>query len=502
MFKPHNSKNPNTYRHNSSKGYLKKKRPFSKKNVNFYKEPKLIGFDNNDETHFMNSNLQCLSQTKPLTSNISSNENFIENKYDFSKNIQKKGNQIKNKSNFNKETQENKNEKNNIKNKDENLKIDAHIEMINKIEENNIDKIYELSNNRIAVIKRKYYFEEEELKIYSLNNYKLLYEIKLKERSKNIVELKNKDLIRAISSSLEFYKLDGQKYKLFQKIEEEKININSILGLMNGNLISFNTYGIEIYSKEKEKDKYKSISKIKMEDRAMNGYEIEQNKLIIFKKIPIPKKSELDSLDLSNEDNSQYPRYFVISFFDLVNDEEKILVKKKWEDNIEYEYDYEIFNFLKNDKYLFVNFQITESYNEHWVPNPCYKYGCHNRELDFWEKKYLNVGYIFNISNEKYLECDFEIPPEENRIAILCNYNNDLFIAKKGSIEKKDDNNYYREEEEPPKDENQLNIIKYEDKTFKSYRQLSFDDDENIMKLRNNNFIIYSSKEIKLFKIY
>ena len=148
-----------------------------------------------------------------------------------------------------------------------------------------------------------------------------------------------------------------------------------------------------------------------------------------------------------------------------------------------------------------MNFQITESYQEHWVPNPCYKYGCHNKELDFWEKKYLNVGYIFNISNEKYLECDFEIPPEENRIAILCNYNNDLFIAKKGSIEKKD-NNYYREEEEPPKDENQLNIIKYEDKTFKSYRQLSFDDDENIMKLRNNNFIIYSSKEIKLFKAY
>ena len=143
--------------------------------MNFYKEPKLIGFDNNDETHFMNSNLQCLSQTKPLTTNISSNENFIENNFYFSKNIQKKENQIKNNSNFNKETQENKNEKNNIKNKDENLEIDAHIEMINKIEENNIDKIYELSNNRIAVTKREgYYFEEEELKIYSLNNYKFI----------------------------------------------------------------------------------------------------------------------------------------------------------------------------------------------------------------------------------------------------------------------------------------------------------------------------------------
>jgi hypothetical protein len=66
--------------------------------------------------------------------------------------------------------------------------------MINKMEESNIDKIYELSNNRIAVINReKYYPEEEELKIYSLNNYKLLSEFKFKECSKNIVELKNKD---------------------------------------------------------------------------------------------------------------------------------------------------------------------------------------------------------------------------------------------------------------------------------------------------------------------
>ena len=93
------------------------------------------------------------------------------------------------------------------------------------MEESSIDKIYELSNNRIAVINRKKYFsKEEELKIYSLNNCKLLYEIKLKECSKNIVELKNKDLIRAISSSLEFYKLDGQKYKFYSWINEWKFN--------------------------------------------------------------------------------------------------------------------------------------------------------------------------------------------------------------------------------------------------------------------------------------
>ena len=68
------------------------------------------------------------------------------------------------------------------------MEIDAHIEMVNKMEESYIDKIYELSNNRIAVIKIVNDFPQEEvLKIYSLNNFKLLSEIKLKEKTKNIV---------------------------------------------------------------------------------------------------------------------------------------------------------------------------------------------------------------------------------------------------------------------------------------------------------------------------
>ena len=394
-----------------------------KNNYNFYKELKLVGLDNNGETHFMNSNLQCLSQTKPLNNNnISSNENFIENNFDISKNIQKKENQIKNNSNFNKEAQEkDKNEKKNIKNKDKNLEIDAHIEMVNKMEESYIDKIYELSNNRIAVIKIVNDFPVEEvLKIYSLNNFKLLSEIKFKEKTKNIVELKNKDLVRSfktisykernsnwrIFSSFEFYKLYNQKYELFQKIEEETIDINYILGLMDGNLVSFNTYGIEIYSKEK--DKYKSISKIKMEDTAMSGYEIEQNKLIIFKKSSEPKELQISILNKSN-----YSPHFVISFFDLLNKKEKILISKE---NL---YNYKFFNFLKNDKYLFVIFQITKSYMEHWEPDPNYKFGTLNRTLNHCDIEYLNVGYVYNLSKEKFLECELEIPPIDKRIAIL-----------------------------------------------------------------------------------
>ena len=373
------------------------------------------------------------------------------------------------------------------------MKIDAHLEMIWKMKESIISKIYELSNNRIAIIKREEYCsEEEELKIYSLDTFKLISVTKFKGISQNIVELKNKDLVRSISSSLEFYKLSGQKYEFFQKIEEEKINIYSILGLMDGNLVSFNTNGIEIYSKEK--DKYKSISKIKIEDTAKSGYEIEKNKLIIFK-----KKSKLLELFDSSE-LEQRSRDFVVSFFDLVNKEEKILVIKEFKENNEIKCKYEFLNFVKNDKYLFVNFQITKSYQEYWEPTS-YKYGNLNRELDHWEINYLNVG-IYNLSREKYLECEFEIPPIDERIVILCNYNNDLFIAKKGKIEKFGGDCYEGKDYKPSGDENELNLFKYEDKTFKSYRKLPFeiDDFETIIKLKNNNFIIYSKYEIKLYK--
>ena len=366
---------------------------------------------------------------------------------------------------MNKEAQEeDKNEKKNNKNKDENLKIDARIEMIWKMEESNIGKIYELSNNRIAVIKIEENDSNEELKIYSLDTFKLLSGIKFKEKSRNIIELENQDLVRSIYSSLEFYKLSGEKYELFQKIEEEKINIYFILGLMDGNLISFNTNGIEIYSKEK--DNYKSISKFKMEDVITNSIEIERNKLVIYKESSEAQKS----------------KYFVISFFDLANAEEKILVKK------EVSFEFQFLNFFKNDNYLFVNCQKAESSQE---------------SEQKWSIEFLNVGYVYNLLKEKYLECEVEIPPIEKRIAILCNYNNDLFIAKKGKIIILDGQNYYNGEgSKPSGDENQLHLIKFENKTFTSYRKLPFEigDLETIIKLKNNNFMIYSSREIKLYK--
>ena len=150
-----------------------------------------------------------------------------------------------------------------------------------------------------------------------------------------------------------------------------------------------------------------------------------------------------------------------------------------------------------------MNFQITKSYREDWEPDPNYKFGNLNRTLNSCDIEYLNVGYVYNLSKEKFLECELEIPPIDKRIAILCNYNNDLFIAKKGKINISGHKYLYNGEgSEPSGDENELHLFKFEDKTFKSYGKLPFEigDVETIIKLKNNNFIIYSSSEIKLYK--
>jgi hypothetical protein len=71
------------------------------------------------------------------------------------------------------------------------LKVDNHLESSLKIKENNIINIFELLDNRIAVVTK------EGLKIYNVNNFKLISIIKLDiEKDDIFIELKNKDLVR------------------------------------------------------------------------------------------------------------------------------------------------------------------------------------------------------------------------------------------------------------------------------------------------------------------
>jgi len=135
-----------------------------------------------------------------------------------------------------------------------------------------------------------------------LNAFKLLSIIKFKDYTFNIIELKNKDLVSKTNTSLEFYKLSAQNYEFFQKIEDKS---KIIIGLISGNLASFNAEGIKIYYKEK--DKYKLISNINTGWDIVDAIEIEINKLVIFQKEKDKKKEDI----------------FVICFFDIANKEKK-----------------------------------------------------------------------------------------------------------------------------------------------------------------------------------
>ena len=100
--------------------------------------------------------------------------------------------------NYDEVNEYNKISKESIKNLD--LKFDVNTEMVLKMKVHCALNIFKLSNNRIVIHIAKnnnLVTIEDELKIYSLKNFKLLSIIKSKDYTKKFVELKNKDLVIA-----------------------------------------------------------------------------------------------------------------------------------------------------------------------------------------------------------------------------------------------------------------------------------------------------------------
>jgi hypothetical protein len=128
--------------------------------------------------------------------------------------------------------------------------------------------------------------------------------------------------------------------------------------------------------------------------------------------------------------------------------------------------------------------------------------GALNRAPRSWTEEFINVGYVFSLSREKFLKCVLKFPTRDKGIYILCNYNNDLFIALKNQLFHYEGYNFWFF---PRKQEDDLYLFKYEDKTFKEYKSLSLtntnDNFKGIIKLKNNNLIIFSSNELKLIKL-
>ena len=110
---------------------------------------------------------------------------------------------------------------------------EKNIEVILKMrfdkEKEEIYQAYELSNKRLAVE------VENSLKIYSLENFKLITEIN-NERIHKSLELKNKDIAISNYDVITFYNLSDNNYIFYQKITKKE-KIFEIYELKNENLI-------------------------------------------------------------------------------------------------------------------------------------------------------------------------------------------------------------------------------------------------------------------------
>ena len=420
----------------------------------------------NNKNNFINNN--CNNNN--LNNNNYNNNNFNNNNNNSKINSNNNDLKLENNNNYHKELSipNNKSTKEKKNNKNNNLEK-KYLEVLLKMKENkNFNKVFELSDKRFAIL------NNDELKIYSLNDFKFITKIDNNGTKSDYIELNNKDIVRKRDSYIDFFKLSDQTYKLFQTIEEGKDDDDyysfSLHKLMNGNLLSCNNDGIKIYSKEN--NKYKLILNYKMEARAIDAIEIEDNKLVLF------------------QNKKGYG--FQISFFDILSKEEKKLNEGFYCCGL---FGNSYLNMFKNNKYLFVQFK---SYDLNYDVYNC---------IDYKPKReyFIKTGFIFNLGKEKYLRCEVDDFPEKDHevrynakargclppsFKIECDFNNDFFIVKKN--DKKDD-------------ESGLKIFKYDNNKFQLYKNLSlpfnFNHIKGIIKLKNNNFIIYSLNEIFLTKI-
>ena len=143
-----------------------------------------------------------------------------------------------------------------------------------KKEKDEIYKVYELSDNRLAVEL------ENSIKIYSLKTLQLLTEIN-HDNVNNSMELKNQDIAIVSYRIVYFYKLSGNNYINYLKLEEKsQKRIYEIYELKNENLILCFRSGLEIYQKEKEE--YKFLKTFKLHETVGKIQEIKTNQLFLF----------------------------------------------------------------------------------------------------------------------------------------------------------------------------------------------------------------------------
>ena len=348
--------------------------------------------------------------------------------------------------------------------------------------------IQELSNNRFGILFVNL------LSIYSSKTLKKINEINLdsslfqnsekdeieSENKKDIVidfiELKNFDLVLwTTKATILFYKLTDNNYTLSQtiseKIQEEKkeeyffrerfysnnkdvYNINSIYQLTNGNLLSCNTNGIKIYTKKN--DKYELELNYPMDIEVMLAIEIKLNQLILF-------QVNFESGGFCSQSYHCTLTYSV-SQYDINN--RKSFCLSGFKENVALRNN-EIKFFRSNDL-LFVKFGQFKF--EIYDINQNFKSLNKDNEIIGIDKINEFIGFCRLVSFIKI--------KDEMNIKFLCNYSEDLFFAKDVK--------------------NNIKLYQFKNKAFESYQDfpLSKADIRGMIKLKNNNIIMYSFYEI------
>ena len=336
--------------------------------------------------------------------------------------------------------------------------------LINEISHNKCENnLKELKNNDFVT------YSSRKIYIYKLaknNNYELYQTIQIIEENKydelidGIIELKNNDLLIYSSRKIYIYKLSkNNNYELYQTIDEykqgtfkkkekpqeewcegndhftESYKINSIYELMNGNLISCNSYGIKIYKKNKE-DKYELFNTKKIKTEVHHVIEIKSNIIIVFCK-------EVKHI-------SHTFLYFVFDVY----------------------------------KYNIEKDELTELYGERFNDRHLMDSILHFSYLINNNLLFIRFGFkleIYDINEEKSLVLENK---EDYRLIkeFYCNYDSNTFIAKNR--------------------DNKYKIFCYKDNKLYDLGEfpLSNENTKGIIKLKDNNFIIYSKQEINFIK--
>ena len=346
-------------------------------------------------------------------------------------------------------------------------KNNISFQLMTQIESIKVEKMKELSNNRIGILLKPNYgkssrldfnieepktpktlVEPQSLLIYSLNTFKEIYKINSDKEIFDIIELKNHDLVLNLINSINIYKLSEKKYELFQTItinNNKSTNYLSLYELINGNLISYHFNELNIYHK---KDLYiltENIPKIgNSRFYYMKIIEINKNKLIILKYL------EYQSL---NERIGDLGKYYLILYYDIENKREKNICKF-----------YNLFDepdILKKNEYLLIK-----------------------------DDNYLNVYNIIDIENNiESIVCQTKVYIKHS--LYICNYLEDFILIGENK---------------------EIYLYKIADKSLEFYNKYQFEFIEKeyfgflkrnnclLIILKNNNIVISYSDKIYIIK--